>query len=663
MQRLLSPLQVGKMYLKNRIVMPALHHLYTPEGTITDRFKQYYYARAKGGAGLIIIGGCRFEEYGSSPMMPDLTKESFVPEFKVFTQEMHRLGAKVAVQLYHAGRYAIGSSKNIAPSPVYSSFSRTTPQEMTIEDIDYAINAWVVAAKKVRDAGFDAVEILASAGYLISQFLSPVTNLRTDEYGGSYENRCRFPKRVITEVKAAVGDQISIIVRVAGNDFVPGSNTNENAVVFAKKCQEWGADMINVTGGWHETTIPQLPGEVPHGGYSYLAAAIKEVVSIPVMASNRFNLPEFAEEALAMGIADLIGFGRPLVADPELPNKIRDNQLESICHCVGCNQGCLARTFFNKAIECTVNPFAGYEYELSVSKAPVAKKILVVGGGPIGCEAAIVLQQRGHHVTLWEKQAQLGGQLAVVAAPPGKEDFALLATYQQRMLSKLGVNVVVNKEATVSEIKQAGFDEIILATGSRPIVFSLPSNDANVSIVTAEDVLLKKVIVGKHVAIVGGGAVGCEVAEFLLENSTISKETLYFLSVHEAEKPEKIKQLLNTPRRQVSIIEMKKKIGDGFDLGCGWPVLKQINRLKASVYTLSSAKAIDNGQLVIENVEGKQSKIKVDTVILAVGYRSNNNLYQGLLDNHLSVHIIGDAQKPNKILDGMAQAARLALTL
>jgi 2,4-dienoyl-CoA reductase (NADPH2) len=516
---------------------------------------------------------------------------------------------------------------------------------------------------KAQAAGFDAVEILASAGYLISQFLSPLTNHRTDEYGGSFENRTRFAKRVIQSIRAAVKPSFAIIVRVAGNDFVPGSNDNETAVAFAKLCEEWGADLINVTGGWHETTIPQLPGEVPHGGFSYLASAIKDAVSIPVMASNRFNLPEFAEEALAMGVADLIGFARPLIADPELPNKVASGNLKQICHCVGCNQGCLARTFFGQSIECTVNPFAGYEYTMSIDPSKTPKRVLVVGGGPVGCEAAIVLKQRGHEVTLVEKQPQLGGQLDVVSAPPGKEDFLLLKQFHQQKLHDLGVTILLNKEITKQDIIDGRFDEVILATGSRPIVFSLPKDDSPVDIVTAEEVLLQRVIPGKRVAIIGGGAAGCEVAEFLLERSTISKETLYFLSVHEAETPEKIKQLLNQSKREITIIEMKKKIGEGFDLGCGWPVLKQLKRLQARSLVLTKAKEIKHGHLVVENEQKESSSLPVDTIILAAGYRAYNPLSESLKDLSIPVHVIGDASKPDKILVGIAQAARLAMKI
>lgn len=663
MQKLLSPITINNVTFKNRIVMPAMHHLYTPDGLISERFKKYYYERAKGGAGLIIIGGAKFEEYGAAPMMPDITHPNFINDFKDFTTTMHEYGAKVGIQLYHAGRYAMGSKKLLSPSSVYSHFSRATPSEMSLEDIDYAVNAWIDGARKIKDAGFDVIEILASAGYLISQFLSPLTNKRTDEYGGNLENRLRFAKRVITGVKKEVGNDVLISVRVAGNDFVSGSNTSDEAVIFAKHYEKWGADFLNVTGGWHETTIPQLPGEVPHGAFTYLANKIKKAVSIPVLASNRFNLPEFAEEALALEVADLIGFARPLLADPYLPQKLYEGKHNTICFCIGCNQGCLARTFFNRPIECTVNPFAGYEYELELEKTNKPKNILVVGGGPVGAQAAIILSKRGHSVSLWEKNNKLGGQIDVASAPLGKEDFKLLGFYQEETLKESNVNVSLNKKATKEEILKYNFDEIILATGSLPIIPTLKKDDSSVEFLSAEDVLLNKKVPGKNVAIIGGGTVGTEVASYLLNKSTISKDLLYFLMTHKAETPEKIDALLNESKRNISIIETKKRIGEGFDLGCGWPVLKQIKRLNANVYTSSKAIEVKNNELIILDSDNNEKTIAVDTIVFAVGYYSNNTLEKELESFKDIVHVIGDATAPSKILDGIASATRLALKL
>ena len=664
MDKLFTPITINGLTLKNRIVMPPLHHLYTPDGVMTDRFAEYYYKRAEGGAGLIIIGGCRIDEFGGAAMMLDVTKPSFVEDCKVFTDEMHKRGAKIGLQMYEAGRYAStkDNEKTLAPSAVFSKFTRETPNEMTKDEIDLVIKRFAEAAAKVKAAGFDIVEILGSAGYLISQFLSPVTNKRTDEFGGSWENRTRFPQLVIKAVREAVGPDYPVIIRVAGNDFIPGSNTNEDAVKFAKIVEEAGVDMIDVTGGWHETVVPQLPGDLPHGGFAYLAAAIKNAVSIPVMASNRFNDIISAKKVLALDMADLVGFARPLIADPELPNKVQAGREDIVRNCIGCNQGCLARTFFRRPIECTVNAYAGYETQLIKKPADKKKKVLVIGAGPAGLTAAIELADRGHSVTVWEKSDRAGGQIALAATPPGKADFNMFARYLKNMCAEKGVEIVYNKEADKAAVTAFGADDVVIATGSNPVMIDFPGNKKDVEIVSAVDVLKNKAFPGKNTVIIGGGSVGCEVAQLLAEESTISPELLYFLSIHQAETPEKISSLLNTPNRKISIVEMQKKIGAGFDLGTGWPVLKQLSRLGVKSYTLCKVKEISDGAVVITDEEGKESKIPADTVIISVGYRSENKLYEELKDS-ANVHLIGDAEKPAKILTAVAAATKCALEI
>jgi len=664
MDKLFQPITINGMTLKNRIVMPPLHHLYTPDGVMTDRFAQYYYKRAEGGAGLIMIGGCRVDEFGGATMMLDVTKPSFVEDCKVFTEEMHKRGAKVGVQLYQSGRYAkkADNVKTLAPSAVFSKFTRETADEMTREEIDLVIERLATAAKRVKEAGFDTLEILASAGYLICQFLSPLTNKRTDEFGGSWENRCRFPVMAIKAVREAVGPDFPVMIRVAGNDFVPGSNDNTDAVNFAKVAEAAGVDLIDVTGGWHETVVPQLPGDLPHGGFAYLAGAIKAAVNVPVISSNRYNDITSAKKVLAMGMADLVGFGRPLIADPDLPKKVMAGREDLVRNCIGCNQGCLARTFFSRPIECTVNAYAGYETQLIKKPAEKAKKVLIIGAGPAGLTAAIELKERGHDVEVWEKSNKAGGQLSLAATPPGKADFNMLTKYLTNMSAEIGVRVVYNKAADKASVLAYGADEVLIATGSIPATIDFPGNKEGVEIVSAVDVLEQKAFPGKNVVIIGGGSVGCEVAQYLAEESTISPELLYFLSIHQAEKPEKISSLLNTPNRNISIVEMQKKIGAGFDLGTGWPVLKQLSRLGVKSYTLSKVKEISDGAVVIEDAEGNESKIPAETVIISVGYRSVNSLYDELKDS-VSVRIIGDAQKPSKVLTVVADATKTALEI
>lgn len=665
--KLFKSITINGMYLKNRIVMPAMHLNYTPDGYASDRFKEFYYRRAEGGVGLVIVGGCKFDEYGGTPSMPNLGDNKYIDSYKEFTKGMHERGVKVAAQLYHAGAYTRQKfvpegELALAPSAVLSKFTGETPKAMSKEEIKTVIEKWSLAAVRAKKAGFDAVELLGSAGYLICQFLSPKTNLRNDEYGGSWENRCRFAKELIVSVREAVGQNFPLFMRISGNDFVTGSNTNREAVEFAKVIEALGIDLINVTGGWHETKIPQLPGDVPRGGFAYLAKAIKDAVKIPVIVSNRINDPVVAEKILALGFGDLVNVGRPNLADPDWALKAHEHREDEIRRCVACNQGCLAKTFFSLPAECLVNGFAGREAEIKLEKTEKAKNILVVGGGPAGVEFALTAKRRGHNVTIWEKSSRLGGQLYYVAAPPAKQEFKSFIKYQQTMVEKENIKVVYNKEATADNVIEGGFDEVVIATGARTNRIPMPESD-KVTVVTANEVLNNEVMPGKDVVVVGGGAVGCETALLMAREGSISEEELMFLSVHKAETPEKISELLNSSARNITIIDIAKKIGAGFDLGTGWPVFKDLKRLKVAQHTLTKIVDIIDDKVILEKeVDGNITtlEVKADTIVLAVGSKSENKLYEELSGKVENLHIIGDASKIGKIIDAIREGTKLA---
>ena len=667
--RIFEPGRIGSLQLKNRIVMPAMHLTYSEDGTATEQFKEFYYRRAEGGAGLIICGGCRFDEYGGAPGMISLENDRFIPGFREFTDGMHVRGAKVAVQLYHGGRYVRKAflpegSAALSASATTSAFTHEQAKEMSIEEMHTVIRKWAEAAVRAKKAGFDAVEILGSAGYLICQFLSPVTNLRTDEYGGSWENRTRFPMEVLAAIREAVGPDYPLILRIAGNDFIPGSNTNAEAVAFAKLAESAGIDMLNVTGGWHETVVPQLPGEVPFGSFVYLAEAVRQAVSIPVMACNRLNTPSVCEEVLAQGKADLVGLCRPLLADPDWPRKASEERDNEIRPCVGCNQACLGHTFFGQPVGCLVNPEAGQEYRIRKDRRPLAevpKKILVIGAGPAGAEFAIRARLRGADVTVWEKKEVNGGQLNAAKTPPGREGFGQLQAYHRVMLEKTGVNVQYGQEAAAEDIP-AGFDEIVIATGAVPISGDFIPSDGSVPVETAERVLSGAVIPGKRVLILGGGAVGCETALFLARKSVIGPEQYYFLSINEAENEKQMQKLLSHMSREIEIIETDKRIGNGFAKGCAWPILKEIKRLGVRSHVLSAVDRIEDGKVIFRTGSGNEETITekaYDTVVIAVGYHPADELYQKLKGRE-RVHLIGDAGKVGKIEDAFRQAYVLA---
>ncbi len=669
--RLFTPIVINGMPVKNRIVQAPVHMVYSEDGSVNERVTKYYLRRAEGGVGLIIIGGCSFDDYGFSTSMLSLRDDSTIPGWKAFTGALHKTvpDVKLAVQLYHAGRYA--KQKNIgaealAPSAVYSTYSRETPRAMTHDDIETVRRKWAEGAVRAKTAGFDAVEILGSAGYLISQFLSPITNQRDDEYGGSWENRCRFPLEVIRAVRGAVGPDFPVLIRIAGNDFMPGGNTGEDTARFATLAEEAGVDAINVTGGWHESVVPQITADLPRGGFSYLAAEVKAVVSIPVMSSNRNSDPDTAEEILALGRADMICLGRPLITDPDWPAKAQAGVPEEIRRCLGCNQGCLAKTFFGNPVECLVNGRAGREYLLGSSRpAPKVKNILVVGAGPAGCEFAVEAAKRGHHLTVWEKTGDLGGQIPLAAAPVPKQEFLTLVDYYRVMLGKLGIIVRFNHAASVETILASNFDEVVVATGS--MQRELPLHDTcGVTVMYADDVLSHARIPGKNVVIIGGGAVGCEVAQYLADRGTLSGGLLKFLMTQQAEPVETIQRLLNTSDRNVVIVEMLKKIGNGFDPGCAGPVLRDLKRLAVKNYTLAQVKTLtDTGLVLIQEREDGPAEVTLscDTVVIAAGRVPQNALYKQLKERGVSVHCLGDAAKVGKVLDAIKGAVDLSAAI
>ncbi len=662
--KLFEPIKVGNMDLRNRIAMPAIHHCYTPDGIVNDRLIKYYEARARGGAGLITVGGCTIDLLGAGPMMIGLHDDIFIAGLKQLSGAIQDNGAAACTQLYQAGRYThsmMTGNQPVAPSAIASRLTRETPREMTLEDIEEVIESFGEAARRTREAGFDAVEVIASAGYLICQFLSPVTNKRTDEYGGSWENRTRFGLAVVRRIREKVGSDFPIIVRISGNDFIPESNTNHEAALFAAELEKAGVNCLNVTGGWHESRVPQITGELPRGGFAYLARGIKEKVNVPVIASNRINDPQNAEYILQHFLADMVNMGRPLITDPELPNKAREGRFDSIRRCIACNQGCLDMVFTMQDVHCTANPLAGREDKVEIKAAEKAKNVLIVGGGPAGMEAARLAAARGHNVTLWEKGARLGGNLTYAAMPPGKEDFITLLHYYEHELARSGVQVILNREASADEIAAENADTVILSTGAKGAPAPFPLRDG-LQIVTPLDILDGSAIPGKQVVIIGGGSVGCETAAATAEMGTISAETLKFLMENDAETPERLKELLNYGTREVTLVEMEKGIGRDIGITTRWVMIKCIRRLGIKVMDQCTVREITEKGVLIEK-DGEESLLPADTVVLAIGAVANNPLEESLKGRVNELHVIGDALKPRKLTEAIREGFDLAREL
>jgi 2,4-dienoyl-CoA reductase (NADPH2) len=662
---LFSPIRINKTELANRIAMTAMHLGYTPEGEVTDQLLDFYAPRSQGGVGLIIVGGCPIDEFGGMNSMVRIDDDRFIPGLKKLTTTVRANGTKIAAQLYQAGRYThssmIGGKKPVSASPVRSKLTGETPRALELEEIPAMQEKFVEAAVRAREAGFDAVEILGSAGYLISQFLSSLTNKREDMYGGSFENRMRFGLEVTQKVRNAVGPDFPIIMRLAGNDFMDGGNTNREAQAFAAELEKCGVDLFNVTGGWHETRIPQLTMSVPRKGYVYLAQGIKSAVSVPVLASNRINDPETGEEVLRNGQADMVTMARAFIADPALIQKTREGKTDLIYHCIACNQGCFDSIFSLRPATCLVNPSAGREREFMASPVDKVKKIMVIGGGPAGMKAACKLAERGHKVTLVEKSNLLGGQLLLNRRIPGREEIATAATDLANNVRALDMAVLLGTEGDTELVKKLAPDAVIVATGARPVTPDIPGSRGP-NVVQAWDLLGGKVGTGKRVIIVGGNAVGLETALFLANQGTLSPEVLHFLMANRAESLETLSELLDRGIKDVTVVEMTKKTGQDIGQSTRWTVKSELKRLGVRIVINAKAVNITEEGLNIETEEGPDF-LPADTVVLAVGSASENGLATEIEKLVPEVHIVGDAKSPRNALAAIEEGLRIGLKL
>jgi 2,4-dienoyl-CoA reductase (NADPH2) len=670
LKKLFTPVAIGPIQLANRIVMPAVHLNYTPEGLVTDQLVHFYVERAAGGVGLIVVGGCPVDEYAGAGFMIGLSDDRFIPGLQRLTQAVHQEGVPVAAQLYHAGRYSHSTligRQALAPSAVESHFTHETPHEMTQADIECTIGHFAGAARRAQEAGFDAVEIGGSAGYLICQFLSPLTNRRQDGYGGDWQNRLRFALEVVGAVRGAVGPDYPVIFRLAGNDFMEGGNTNRKARLLAQALEGAGVDAVNVTGGWHETRVPQLTMAVPRGAFSYLAQGVKQVVDIPVISSNRYSDPLLADRVLRQGSADLIAVGRPLIADPEWPRKAREGRLDEIVPCIACNQGCFDHIFTAQPVGCLMNPRAGHEGEcrldgstgLTAGPAAEARRVLVVGGGPAGMEAALTAAARGHQVTLYEKAGRLGGQLNRAAAPPGREEFETAIQSLAARMARLGVEVKLGQEVTLALVRAASPDAVVVATGTRPAVPAIPGAESE-HVVQAGKVLEGEVDVGRKVIILGGGAVGCELALHLTQMGTLDAPTLRFLVLNKAESWETLEALVTHGIKEVTLVEALPRVGQDIGLTTRWTILQDLRRYGVKILVDATAREITPDGVVV-TVDGKEELIEGDTVVLALGSSPDTALYEQLKGQVGQLYLVGDAQSPRKAYEAIHEGFRVGM--
>ncbi len=647
---LFSPIKINKLEVKNRIAYPSLGLLYSYDTKLNDKYYNFYKEIAKGGAGIVTVGPVGIDFLGSGFVPLSIASDEAVPSFQKLTKLIKDEGASPWVQLFHAGAYTypflINNETPMAPSAVFSKYSKATPREMTIEDIKTVQNAFAEGALRAKTAGFEGVEIIASAGYLITQFLSPLKNERTDEYGGSFENRTRFVRELLGMVREKVGDDYPLGIRMAGNDFVEGSNSDIETPEIAKVYEKCGVDIINVTGGWHESKVPQLPMELPRTGFAYLAGNIKKEVNIPVMASNRITTPDVAEAVIQDGVGDMVNLGRVLIADPFWPEKAKNGRAEEIRPCVACSQGCTDEIFNGRPVYCVGNPRAGFEGERNIEMTSNPKKIMVVGAGLAGLEAALTATMAGHSVEIYEKKDDIGGQIKIAAAPPHKQELLEFVRYYRAMLKKYDIPVYLNVEVTTEMIKEIKPDHIIVCEGAKPLMPPMEGvNDS--SVISSWDVLEKNPRLGKEVAVIGGGAVGLETAFFIAEKGSMNPETVHFLMTYEAIPPERIREHMFRGSSKVTVFEMMEKAGGDVGKSTKWVLMGNLDRFGVTIKTSSKVLSIKDG-IVEYETDGIESK-KFDNVVMAAGSKAVQTLSKEVEESGIPYSTVGDCQQPGKM--------------
>jgi 2,4-dienoyl-CoA reductase (NADPH2) len=662
---LFSPITINQLEIRNRIAYPSLGLLYSYDSKLNQRYTDFFRERARGGAGIVTVGPVGVDFLGSGLLALSIADDAVVDDFATVTSIIKAEGARAWVQLFHAGAYShpflIDGKDPIAPSAVYSRYSKATPREMTIDDIQQVQEAFAAAARRAVAAGFDGVEIIGSAGYLVTQFLSPLKNQRTDQYGGSFENRLRFPTELIGKVRAAVGPDVPLTIRMAGNDFVPGSNTDQETPKIAAAYEAAGVDAINVTGGWHESRVPQLPMELPRTAYAFLARNIKNAVNVPVMASNRIATPDDAERILRDGYADMVNLGRVLIADPYWPIKAMEGRADEIRPCVACSQGCTDEIFSGRPVYCVGNPQAGFEAKRAIVKTDSPKKVMVIGAGAAGLEAAVTAASRGHRVEIFEKDRDLGGQLWIAGAPPQKHELLEFIRYYRAMVQRHGIPLHLNTTVDLDLIRSHAPDHVIAAEGARALTPPIPGADG-AEVLDAWQVLKENPMLGKRVAIVGGGAVGLETALFVAARGTLTPDVVHFLMAYDAMPPERIKELMFAGTSSVTVFEMLDKAGKDVGKSTRWILMDRLDRCAVTIQTGAKVHSIDNGEVIWEREDSRHSE-RFDTIILASGSRSERHLADLLADADIPHTVIGDAVAPGKLNEAIHGGFMAALEI
>ena len=669
---LFKPLDLGFTTLKNRVIMGSMH---TGLEEAPDGFKRlaaYFAERAAGEVGLILTGGFSPNREGCvADHAAQLSTADQVDHHRMVTAAVHDHGGKIALQILHTGRY--GFHKNlVSASALQAPINIFKPKELTEPEISHQIDDFARCADLARQAGYDGVEIMGSEGYLINQFIAPSTNRRADRWGGTYENRIRFPLEIVRQVRQRVGTDFIIIYRLSMLDLVKGGSSWDQVVELAREVEAAGATIINTGIGWHEARIPTIASMVPRAAFTWVTGRLKGAVSIPLVTSNRINTPEVIEKVLADGHADLISMARPFLADPAFVKKAREGRADEINTCIGCNQACLDHIFQGKVASCLVNPRACRENEFVITPTPSPKTIAVVGAGPAGLSFAVTAASRGHSVTLFDQQDRIGGQLNLSVRIPGKEEFAETLRYFRRQLALRGVMVRLNTTVGADLLGRGSFDAVVVATGVRPRPLNIPGVD-HPKVISYVDAILGSKPVGNTVAIIGAGGIGFDTAVLVThEGASTSLDRDRFLKEWGVDLDYRQPGgLLALPAetqhspRQVTMLQRKaSKMGAGLGKTTGW--IHRATLRKRGVEMINGAtyeKIDDDGLHIVKNKSRRT--IPADTIIICAGQEPLRTLADDLKNSGMQVHVIGGAEKAAELDAKRAidQGARLAMEI
>lgn len=667
---LLEPLDLGFTRLPNRVLMGSMHTGLEEAKAGFQKMAAYFAERARGEVGLMVTGGIAPNRAGwVAPFSAKLSNRKEARKHRIITEAVHAEGGKIALQILHAGRYGYHPLA-VAPSRIKSPITPFTPWKLSKRGIERTIRAFARTAALAREAGYDGVEVMGSEGYLINQFIARRTNKRSDEWGGPFENRMRFPVEIVSRIREAVGADFILIYRLSMLDLVEDGSKWEEVVQLARAVERAGADLINTGIGWHEARVPTIATRVPRGAFSWVTQRLKGEVEVPLITTNRINTPEVAERILAGGHADMVSMARPFLADPHFVRKARQQKADQINTCIGCNQACLDHIFKRKLASCLVNPQACHETELVYRPAPSPRKMAVVGAGPAGLAFATVAARRGHQVDLYEADSQIGGQFLMARRIPGKEEFDETLRYYRRQLDLLGVHLHLNTPVQAETLSGKGYEEVVLATGVSPRRIRLPGID-HPGVMSYVDLLKHGRKAGSRVAIIGAGGIGFDVAEYLTHREQPAEDAIpAFLAEWGVDSGYRRPGALQPPRpqrsgRELYLLQRKtSKPGAGLGKTTGW--IHRAALRKRGVHMLAGVEylGIDDSGLHIRR-EGREQLLEVDTVVVCAGQEPLRQLAAPLEALGMRVHLIGGADEARELDAKRAidQASRLAARL